>query len=261
MRSLFTAASGMEAQQLRIDSIANNLANVNTTGFKKWRPEFQDMFYEILRAPGATGADGSSLPTGVQVGHGVRNSSISRVFGQGDRVSTGQDLDLAVDGDGFFQVEKTGGETLYTRDGAFKRDRDGNMVTSSGYQLVPNIAVPTDAIQVTILPDGTVSALLAGQVEPSEIGQLELARFVNPAGLRALGGNLFAPTEASGDPETGSPDADGFGAVTQGFLEMSNVNVAEELVQMILAQRAFETNSRVIQAGDEMMRNVASMAR
>lgn len=261
MRALFTAASGMEAQQLRIDSIANNLANVNTTGYKKWRPEFQDMFYEVLQSPGATGADGSSLPTGVQVGHGVRNSTISRVSSQGDRVSTGQSLDLAIDGAGYFQVEKSGGETLYTRDGAFKRDRDGNMVTSSGNQLVPSIAIPSDAIQVTILPDGTVSAILPGQIEPSEVGQLELARFVNPAGMRALGGNLFAPTEASGDPETGTPDADGFGAVTQGFLEMSNVNVADELVQMILAQRAFETNSRVIQAGDEMMRNVAAMGR
>jgi len=261
MRALFTAASGMEAQQLRIDSIANNLANVNTTGFKKWRPEFQDMFYEVLRAPGATGADGATLPTGVQVGHGVRNASISRVFSQGDRVATQQDLDLAIDGLGFFQVEKAGGETVYTRDGAFKRDRDGNMVTSAGNQLVPGITIPSDALQVTILPDGTVSAILPGQIQPSNVGQIELARFVNPAGLRALGNNLFSPTEASGDPETGTADQDGFGAVTQGFLEMSNVNVAEELVQMILAQRAFETNSRVIQAGDEMLRNAASLTR
>jgi len=261
MRSLFTAASGMEAQQIRIDAIANNLANVNTTGFKKWRPEFQDMFYEVLRAPGASGADGASLPTGVQIGHGVRNSSVSRVFTQGERVSTQQELDMTIDGNGFFQVEKAGGETVYTRDGAFKRDRDGNVVTSAGYQLVPNIQIPEDALQVTILPDGTVSVLVAGQIQPSQVGQLELVRFVNPAGLRALGSNLFAPTEASGDPSTGTPDADGFGAIAQGFLEMSNVNVAEELVQMILAQRAFETNSRVIQAGDEMLRNAASLTR
>lgn len=261
MRSLFTAASGMEAQQLRIDAIANNLANVNTTGFKKWRPEFQDMFYEVLRAPGASGANGSSLPTGVQVGHGVRNASISRVFSQGDRVSTQQDLDLAIDGNGFFQVQKAGGETLYTRDGGFKRDRDGNVVNVTGDLLVPNVQIPPDALDITILPDGTVSVVLPGQIEPTEVGQLELARFSNPAGMRALGGNLFAPSEASGDPETGTPDGEGFGAITQGFLEMSNVNVAEELVQMILAQRAFEVNSRVIQAADEMLRNAAALSR
>jgi flagellar basal-body rod protein FlgG len=261
MRALFTAATGMEAQQLRIDAIANNLANVNTTGFKKWRPEFQDMFYEVLQAAGATGADGSTLPTGVQIGHGVRNASVTRIFSQGDRVSTQQPLDLAIDGDGFFQVQKTGGETLYTRDGAFKRDRDGNMVNSAGQLLIPNVQIPEDALDITILPDGTISVQLAGQIAPSEVGQLELARFANPSGMRALGGNLFAPTEASGDPETGTPDQAGFGGVTQGFLEMSNVNVAEELVQMILAQRAFEVNSRVIQAGDEMLRNAASVSR
>lgn len=261
MRSLFTAASGMEAQQLRIDAIANNLANVTTTGFKKWRPEFQDLFYEVLQAPGATSTDGTALPTGAQIGHGVRNSGVSRIFTQGDRVNTGGELDLAIDGDGFLQIQKPGGETLYARDGSLKRDRDGNIVSVHGHLLVPNLQVPPDAIQVTVLPDGTVSALLAGQTEPSELGQIELARFANPAGLRALGGNLFAPTEASGDAETGIPDEDGFGAIAQGFLEMSNVNVAEELVNMILAQRAFEVNSRVIQAGDEMLQTAVNATR
>lgn len=261
MRGLFTAATGMAAQQLRIDAIANNLANVNTTGFKKARVEFQDLFYDTLRAPGARSAGGAALPTGVQVGHGVRFVSTSRSFSQGDRANTGRELDLAIEGDGFFQVQKPGGETLFTRDGSFELDRDGNLVTSEGYTLLPAVQVPPGAVQITVLADGTVSALEDGSVTPLDLGQIELARFSNPAGLRALGGNLYAATEASGDPETGVPDLDGFGAVAQGFLESSNVNMAEELIHMILAQRAFEINSRVIQAGDEMMQVVGSTAR
>ena len=261
MRSLFTAASGMEAQQTRIDAIANNLANVNTTGFKKWRPEFQDLFYEVLTAPGAASAAGAEIPTGSQVGHGVRTAGVSRIISQGDRQNTGNPLDLAVDGDGFFQVQKPGGETVYSRDGALKLDRDGNLVNVQGYLLLPAVQVPPDALQITILPDGTVSVLQPGQTEPSNVGQIELARFSNPAGLRALGGNLFAPTESSGDPQTGVPDEDGFGALSQGFLEGSNVNVAEELVNMILAQRAFEVNSRVIRAGDEMLQTASNVVR
>jgi flagellar basal-body rod protein FlgG len=259
MRSLFTAASGMEAQQLRIDAIANNLANVTTTGFKKWRPEFEDLFYEVLAAPGAQATGGETLPTGAQIGHGVRPASVSRIFSTGDRQQTGGELDLAIDGNGFFQLQKAGGETLYTRDGSFHRDRDGNVVNSHGHLLVPQIQVPQDAIQVTILRDGTVSATLAGQVTPANLGQLQLVNFSNPAGLRALGDNAYASTEASGDPQTGTPDTDGYGGIAQGFLETSNVNVAEELVNMILAQRAFEVNSRVIQAGDEMLRTAATV--
>ncbi len=261
MRALFTAATGMEAQQLRIDAIANNLANVNTNGFKKWRPEFHDLFYEVLQAPGAESANGASLPTGTQIGHGVRTAGVSRVFTQGDRTNTGNPLDMAIEGEGFFQVQKPGGETVYARDGSLKRDRDGNLVTVHGYTLVPNLTIPPDADQVTVLPDGTVSVTLAGQTDPTEIGQIQLARFPNPAGMRALGANLYAATDASGDPEIGTPDTDGFGAIAQGFLEGSNVNVAEELVQMILAQRAFEVNSRVIQAGDQMLQTVASVTR
>lgn len=261
MRALFTAATGMNAQQVRIDAISNNLANVNTTGFKSARAEFQDLFYETLRAPGAQQSDGSSLPTGVQVGHGVRFVSTDRVFHQGEMVNTGQSLDLAIEGDGFFQVQRPTGETAYTRDGSLKLDGDGNLVTSQGLALIPAVTLPTDAQDVTILDDGTVTARLAGSVDSTTLGQLDLARFTNPAGLRALGGNLFAPTDASGDPEIGTPEQDGFGGVSQGFLESSNVNIAEELVQMILAQRAFELNSRVIQAGDEMMQTVAQVAR
>lgn len=261
MRALFTAATGMGAQQIRIDAIANNLANLNTTGFKQMRAEFQDLLYETLRAPGATSTAGATLPTGVQLGHGVRLAASSRIFTQGERQSTGNELDLAIDGDGFFQIQKPGGETLYTRDGTFKRDRDGNIVTVEGFLLLPNIQIPADTIQLTILRDGTVSALQAGTETPTNLGQIELARFANPAGLRAVGGNLFAATEASGDVEVGLPDEDGFGSLAQGFLESSNVNVASELVQMILAQRAFELNSRVIQAGDQMLQTVGVLSR
>ncbi|MDP6980480.1 MAG: flagellar basal-body rod protein FlgG [Myxococcota bacterium] len=259
MRALFSAASGMEAQQLRIDSIANNLANVSTTGFKKSRTEFEDLFYETIQMPGATSESGTELPTGIQVGHGVRLASIGRVFSTGDRVATNNPMDLAIDGEGFFQIQKEGGETLYTRDGEFKKDGDGNLVTKGGDLILPTITIPTDATNVTILPDGTVNVTQAGSATPTQVGQLELARFANAAGLMALGGNRFAVTEASGFPETGTPDENGFGALSSGYLEGSNVNVAEELVQMILAQRAFEVNSRVIRAGDEMLRTASQL--
>ncbi len=261
MRALFTAATGMTAQQLRLDAISNNLANVNTMGFKRSRAEFQDLFYETLRAPGATSSTGATLPTGVQVGSGVRLAAMSRVHTQGDRVATQGEFDLAIEGEGFFQIEKPGGETLYTRDGTFKRDNEGNVVTTEGFRLLPNIQVSPDAIQVTVLRDGTVSVLEGGSPVPIDAGQIETAQFANPAGLRGVGGNLFAVTEASGDPQLGFPDEDGLGSIAQGFLESSNVNVAEELVSMILAQRSFELNSRVIQAGDEMLQTIGALSR
>ncbi|MCA9512026.1 MAG: flagellar basal-body rod protein FlgG [Myxococcota bacterium] len=261
MRALFTAATGMNAQQARMDAIANNLANVNTTGFKRANAEFQDLFYETLAAPGAPTGDGSALPGGVQIGHGVKLASVVRDFAHGERVRTDRPLDLAIEGDGFLQVQKPGGETLYTVAGALQLDRDGNIVTQEGYPILPSITVPPDAQDLTIARDGTVSVTQPGAATATAIGQIQLARFVNPSGLRALGSNLYAPTEASGDPETGTPDADGFGSIAQGFLEASNVNVAEELVKMILAQRGFEMNSRVIQAGDEMMQTVGAMSR
>lgn len=261
MRALFTAATGMEAQQLRIDAVANNLANVNTTGFKRARADFQDLFYETVQAPGAESANGTTLPAGIQIGHGTRLAAMTRIQSQGDRVNTGRNLDVAIDGEGFFQVQRADGETVYTRDGAFRMDRDGAIVNSQGLELVPSIQVPNDAIQITILPDGTVSVLTGSSTVPTDVGQIELARFVNPAGLRATGNNLALPTEASGDAETGTADEDGFGAVSQGFIESSNVNIAEELVHMILAQRAFEVSSRVIQAGDEMLRTASQLQR
>ncbi len=260
MRALFTAATGMEAQQLRIDAIANNLANLGTTGFKKSRAEFQDLFYETLLAPGATSSQGQVVPAGIQVGHGVRLSAMQRVFTQGDRTETGRSFDFAIDGDGFFQVQRPTGETTYTRDGSFSVDNQGNLVNAQGFLVIPNVNVPPDALFVTVLQDGTVSAQISGDTDLTNLGQIELARFQNPSGLRAIGNNLYVPTEGSGDPETGIPDEDGFGAVTQGMLESSNVNVAEELVQMILAQRGFELNSRVIQAGDQMMQTAGALS-
>lgn len=261
MRALFTAATGMSAQQTRLDTISNNLANIATSGFKRSRAEFQDLFYETLRAPGASSSDGSSLPSGVQVGSGVRLAGIAKQFAQGDAQRTDNELDLMIQGDGFFQIEKPTGETLYTRDGSFELDRDGNVVTSEGFPLIPAIQISPEAIQVTILRDGTVSVLEAGNATPIAAGQIELARFANPAGLVAQGSNFFVPSDASGDAVTGLPDQDGMGSLAQGFLESSNVNVAEELVQMILAQRAFELNSRVIQAGDEMLQTVGQLYR
>lgn len=261
MRALFTAATGMEAQQLRIDTVANNLANVTTTGFKRSRANFQDLFYDTVQAPGAESAAGEALPTGIQIGHGVRLASMGRVYTQGDRTNTGRNLDLAVDGEGFFQLQRVGGETVFTRDGSFQVNRDGTLVTSQGLEVVPPIQIPPDAVQITILADGTVSVLTGQSNLPTDVGQIELARFVNPAGLRAVGGNVLVATDASGDPETGVADNDGFGAISQGFLESSNVNIAEELVEMILAQRAFEVSSRVIQAGDEMLRTASQLQR
>ncbi|NNL67417.1 MAG: flagellar basal-body rod protein FlgG [Myxococcales bacterium] len=259
MRALFTAATGMEAQQTRIDAIANNLANVSTSGYKKQVPGFEDLFYETLAAPGAENAAGVALPTGAQVGHGVRLGSVGRVHTQGDRISTGRELDIAIDGDGYFQVELPTGETAYTRDGAFELDRDGNLVTRHGSLLLPNISVPVDASNITVRDDGTFSAVIAGDSSPVDLGQVQISRFANPAGLRAMGSNLFAVTEASGDAEIGQPGSEGYGSLSQGFLESSNVNMAEELVRMILAQRAFEVNSRVIQASDEMLQRASGL--
>ncbi len=262
MRSLHSAASGMTAQQTRIDMIANNIANVSTTGFKRSRAEFQDLFYDTIRAPGAANQADSVLPTGIQLGHGVQLASLSRENSDGDRKPTGNPLDMAIDGIGFFQIDKPGaGEILYTRDGTFKTDRDGNLVTAQGYLLIPTITVPPDALNLTVLPDGTVSVDQPGSTTPTVLGQFELARFVNPSGMRAIGGNLFVPTDSSGEAETGTPDDQGYGALSQGFLEGSNVNIAQELVEMILAQRAFEVNSRVISTSDQMLQAAANVGR
>jgi flagellar basal-body rod protein FlgG len=253
IRSLWTSATGMQAQVLNLDVISNNLANVNTTGFKKSRAEFQDLLYETLRPAGTSSSQDSQVPTGIQIGHGTRPSTVLKIFTQGTMENTENELDLAIEGDGFFQIILPNGETAYTRDGAFKLDSDGRVVNSDGFALEPEITIPSDTRSISVGMDGTVSVLQAGDTIPSEIGTIELARFVNPAGLVSTGRNLYITSEASGDEMTGIPGEDGLGTIAQGFLEMSNVSVVDEMVNMITAQRAYETNSKSIQTADEML--------
>jgi flagellar basal-body rod protein FlgG len=249
----------MQAQELNIDVIANNLANVNTSGFKKSRAEFQDLLYENMRPAGAASSADTTIPTGVQLGHGTR--AVQKLFGQGDFQNTENQLDWAIEGDGFFQIELPNGDTSYSRCGEFKLDADGRIVNADGFLLVPQMTIPTDTVSITVGMDGTVSVIQADDPVPNEIGTLQLARFVNPAGLRSLGKNLFVPTEASGDEIVGTPGENGFGTIAQGFLEMSNVSVVDEMVSMITAQRAYETNSKVIQTSDEMLQMANNLKR
>ncbi len=261
IRSLWTSATGMQAQELNIDVIANNLANVNTSGFKKSRAEFQDLLYESMRPAGAASSADTTVPTGIQLGHGTRPSAVQKMFSQGDFQNTQNELDWAIEGDGFFQIEMPDGVTGYSRSGEFKLDADGRIVNPDGFPLIPEIAVPIDTISISVGLDGTVSVIQAGDGTPSEIGNIQLARFVNPAGLRSLGKNLFTPTNASGDEITGTPGESGFGRISQGFLEMSNVSVVDEMVGMITAQRAYETNSKVITTADEMLQLANNLKR
>ena len=253
IRSLWTAATGMQAQALNLDVISNNLANVNTSGFKKSRAEFQDLLYETLQPAGTSSSQNSQVPAGIQIGSGTRPSTVLKIFTQGSMENTGNELDLAIEGDGFFQIILPNGETAYTRDGSFKLDRDGRIVNSDGFVLEPEISIPSDTISIAVGMDGTVSVLQAGDSTPTEVGTIELARFVNPAGLISTGKNLYMTSDASGDEATGIPGDDGLGTLAQGFLEMSNVSVVDEMVNMITAQRAYETNSKSIQTADEML--------
>ncbi|UCH81540.1 MAG: flagellar basal-body rod protein FlgG [Nitrospiraceae bacterium] len=252
-RSMFIAATGMEAQRLNIDVISNNLANVNTTGFKRSRADFQELMYQGLKSAGATSAEGTILPAGIQVGLGVKPAAVQKMFKQGDFVSTENPLDLVVEGKGFFQILTPENEVAYTRAGAFKLDSEGNIVNSDGYPIEPAITIPENTLNITITTDGTVSVLQDGNTSPVEVGQIELARFTNPGGLTSIGKNLFVTNEASGEATTGTPSAEGFGTVNQGFLELSNVNVVEEMVNMIVSQRAYELSSKVVQTSDEML--------
>ena len=261
IRSLWTSATGMQAQELNIDVISNNLANVNTTGFKKSRAEFQDLLYESLRPAGAASSADTTIPTGVQLGHGARPSAVEKMFSQGDFQNTESELDWAIEGDGFFQIELPNGDTSYSRCGEFKLDADGRIVNADGFLLVPQFTVPNDTVSITVGMDGTVSVIQADDATPVEIGTIQLARFVNPAGLRSLGKNLFVPTVGSGDEIVGTPGQDGFGTIAQGFLERSNVSVVDEMVNMITAQRAYETNSKVIQTADDMLQMANNLKR
>ncbi len=262
MRAMGTAASGMKAMQLQIDAISNNLANVNTTGFKKSGMQFQDLLYESVVPGGQVRSSGLSEPTRVEVGHGVKLVATTKDFSQGTVVSTNNPLDLMIEGDGFFQLRLPDGDMAYTRDGSFKMDGERNIVTALGYRLEPSLQVPADAVEVSIARDGTVSVRLAGNsAGVQDIGRLELVRFPNPAGLIAKGSNMFLESPASGVPMLGTPGRDGLGEVASGFLEMSNVETVDELVRMITAQRAYELNSKTIGMADQMLQTVANIKR
>jgi len=261
IRSLRTAALGMAAQQLTLDVIANNLANVNTTGFKRSSVEFQDVLYETIVSGAGEGGLGQEKPAEIQVGHGNRAVSTFRTFAQGTIVDTTNPLDLAIDGDGFFQVIQSDGTYAYTRDGAFRINPDGYVVTSSGLKLGSEISLPSETESINISQDGIISVILSGESTPEEIGQMELVKFVNPAGLRAIGGNLYEETVASGPPTIGFAADEGFGAVLQGFLEKSNVDVVQEMINMIVAQRAYEINSKAVKSADEMLSVANNMRR
>jgi flagellar basal-body rod protein FlgG len=259
IRALFTAASGMSAQQLNVDVIANNIANVNTTGYKRSRPDFQDLMYQTLSAAGAAATQSTQIPTGMQVGLGVKPVAIQKLFTQGDFQATGNSLDLVIEGDGFFQITKPDGTINYTRAGAFKLDKDGRIVSSDGYPLEPAITIPSDYKSITVGTDGTVSVLQGNNTTPVQVGAIEIATFVNPGGLNALGKNLFAATDASGNVMTGTPGLEGRGTINQGYIEMSNVNIVEELANLIIAQRAFEMNTKAVTTADQMLQNVNAM--
>ena len=262
MRAMGTAASGMKAMQTQIDTISNNLANVNTTGFKKSSMQFQDLLYETVVPGGQVRSDGLASPTRVEVGHGVKMVSTNKNFSQGTVISTGNPLDLMIEGDGFFQLQMPDGDRSYTRDGSFKMDGERNIVTSLGYRLEPALQVPADATEIAIARDGTVSVRLVGDsANVQEIGRIDLVRFPNAAGLIARGSNMFMESPASGTPLTGNPGEDGLGELASGFLEMSNVEVVDELVNMITAQRAYELNSKTISMADQMLQTANNIKR
>jgi flagellar basal-body rod protein FlgG len=261
IRSLWTAASGMQAQNINIDVIANNLSNVNTSGFKRSRADFQDLLYENMRSPGMSSSADTQVPTGIQIGHGTRPAATQKIFSQGDFQHTENPLDMAIEGSGFFQITQPNGEVAYTRAGSFKIDSEGRVVTSDGFPMEPEITIPTDTTSISIGSDGIISVLQAGDDQPTEVGTVELARFTNPAGLESIGRNLYLPTGASGDVTTGIAGEDGFGTIAQGYLEMSNVNVVDEMVNMITAQRAYEINSKAIQSADDMLQVANNLKR
>jgi flagellar basal-body rod protein FlgG len=253
IRSLWIARTGLDAQQTQLDVISNNLANVSTNGFKRGRAVFEDLIYQTLRQPGAQSSQTTQIPTGLQLGTGVRTVSAARIFTQGNLEKTESTLDMAIQGNGFFQITLPDGTTGYTRDGSFTKDNQGQIVTSDGYPLQPNITIPSNALSVTVATDGTVSITQSGSTATTQIGSIQLATFVNNGGLQSMGQNLFQETAASGTPTPSTPGTNGAGTVQQGYVETSNVNVAEELVTMIQTQRAYELNSKVISTSDTML--------
>ncbi|OYU00490.1 MAG: flagellar basal body rod protein FlgG [Burkholderiales bacterium PBB1] len=259
IRSLWIAKTGMEAQQTQLDAISNNLANVSTNGYKKSHAVFEDLMYQNLRQAGGNSSEQTTLPTGLQLGLGTRAVATARSFAQGNLQQTTNPLDVAIKGNGFFEVQMPDGTTGYSRDGSFQVNSQGQLVTNNGYTVNPGITIPTNAQSVTIAADGTVSVALPGQALPQTVGQLQLANFVNPAGLEPKGQNLYAETAASGTPNTGAPGANGTGQLQQGFVETSNVNVVEELVSMIQTQRAYELNSKAISTSDQMLQKLGQL--
>lgn len=261
VRSMYTAATGMEAQQLYMDTISHNLSNVNTTGYKRQKVEFQDLMYQTLREPGVRNVEGSMAPSGIEVGLGVRPAATQRIFQQGSLNQTGNEFDMAVQGEGFFQITLPDGEMAYTRDGQFKLSNDGTLVTSNGFFLYPQIVLPEGAQEFTVSAGGMVTVRLQGDSTSSEIGQLEVARFINLAGLKALGNSLFVPTDASGEAIITLPGEEGTGTIQQGYVEASNVQIVDEMVNMITAQRAFEIVSKAIQVSEDMMQIANNLKR
>src|SRR6266849_4463604 len=260
IRALFTAASGMTAQQLNVDNIAHNLANANTTGFKTRRTEFQDLMYQNMVQPGTSAGQQTVIPTGLQVGLGTRPSSNEVIFTQGSFQLTENPLDLVIQGKGFFQVRRPAGDLAYTRSGSFQMDRDGNLVTGDGDPIEPQITLPADATNINIATDGTVSYSQPGQTGAQLAGQIKLANFQNPAGLNSIGRNLYLPTDASGDPTVGNAGGrEGLGTLLQGYTEQSNVSVVEEFINLIVAQRTYEANSKVVKAADDMYQQVNNL--
>jgi flagellar basal-body rod protein FlgG len=259
MRSLWIAKTGMEAQQTQLDTITHNLANVGTNGYKRSHAVFEDLMYQNLRQAGASTTEQTTLPTGLQVGLGTRAVATTRIFSQGNLLQSANPLDVAIRGSGFFEVQMPDGTTGYTRDGSFQVNAQGQLVTNNGYSVQPGVTIPGTAQSVTVGADGTVSVVLPGQAAAQTVGQLQLANFVNPAGLDPRGQNLFAETAASGSPTAGTPGQNGLGDLRQGFVESSNVNVVEELVAMIQTQRAYELNSKAIQTADQMLAKLGQL--
>ena len=259
IRSLFIAKTGLEAQQTNLDVITNNLANVSTNGFKKSRAVFEDLLYQNIRQPGAQSSQQTQLPSGLQIGTGVRNVATERIFTQGNPTSTGNSKDIMINGNGFFQVLMPDGSTAYTRDGSFQLDANGQMVTSSGYPLQPAITIPPNATDINVGRDGTVSVTVPGAAAPTQVGTLMVSTFVNPAGLESKGENLYVETGSSGTPNASTPGTNGAGPLMQGYVETSNVNVVEEMVNMIQTQRAYEINSKAITTSDQMLQKLAQL--
>jgi flagellar basal-body rod protein FlgG len=261
IRSLYSAATGMVTQQMQIDTISNNISNINTVGFKKNRAEFADLMYQVAEYAGTSTSQTSISPTGIEIGLGVRPTAIAKMFNQGNFKETGNNMDLAITGNGFFQIQRPDGSIGYTRNGSFKIDNEGAVVNSDGYKMLPEITIPADATSVNIGTDGVVTILQGGAQQANQIGQLSIVNFVNPAGLHALGNNLYTNTSASGDPQEGQPGLNGMGQIRQGFVEMSNVSLVEEMTDLITAQRAYEAASKAIQTSDDMLQTTNQLKR